>query len=383
MHKYTVQLTDEEKAELYAICSKGKQAARKIRKANILLEAERGSSDEEIANNLNVGCSTVHRVRQRFVEGNLSYALNECSRDGRPKVFDGIQETALVALACTTPPEGHCTWTLELLVEHLVLLGVVESISRESVRLMLNKNDLKPWQKQEWCIPKIDAEYVWRMEDVLELYADPFDMMKPVVCFDETPCQLIEESRSSIPMKPGQPLRRDHEYRRRGTVNLFLFLEPLAGWRHVKVTEHRTRNDFACCMLDLATVHFPNADKIHVVLDNLNTHSPATLYEILPPQEARDIVRRLEFHYTPKHASWLNMAEIEFSTLRKQCLDRYIPSMELLKKEILAWEEGRNALKAKIEWMFAIEDARKKMGHLYPKLLETMANHLEGKAQAG
>lgn len=282
-----------------------------------------------------------------------------------------------MALACTTPPEGRSAWTIELLVEHLVLLGVVESISREGVRIMLNKNDWKPWQKQEWCIPKIDAEYIWRMEDVLELYADPFDVMQPVVCFDETPCQLIEESRPSISMKPGQPLRQDHEYKRKGTVNLFLFLQPLVGWRHVKVTKQRTKNDFACCMLDLATVHFPNADKIHVVLDNLNTHSPSTLYEILLPQEARDIVRRLEFHYTPKHASWLNMAAIEFSILRKQCLDRYISNIDFLEKEVLAWENSRNALKAKVEWMFAIEDARKKMGHLYPKLLKTVANHLK------
>lgn len=381
MQKYDVQLTEEEKAELHDICSKGQHSPRKIRKANILLEASSGQTDEEIANNLNVGCATVHRIRQRFVEGNLKYALSEFSRDGRPKVFDGIQEAALVALACTAPPEGHSTWTVELLVEHLVLLGVVETISRESVRIMLNKNDLKPWQKQEWCIPKIDAEYIWRMEDVLELYADPFDVMQPVVCFDETPCQLIEESRPSIPMEAGQPLRRDYEYKRNGTVNLFLFIQPLAGWRHVKVTKQRTKNDFACSMLDLATVHFPNTDKIHIVLDNLNTHSPSTLYEILPPQEARNIVRRLEFHYTPKHGSWLNMAEIEFSILRKQCLDRYISNIESLEKEVFVWENRRNALKAKIEWMFAIEDARKKMGHLYPKLLKTVANHLEEKVQ--
>lgn len=215
----------------------------------------------------------------------------------------------------TFPPEGHCVWTTELLVKQMVSLGVVEAISNETVRMMLKKNDLKPWQKQEWCIPKIDADYVWRMEDVLELYGDPFNINEPVVCFDETPYQLIEESRPSIPMKPGQPLRQDYEYRRKGTVNLFLFLQPLAGWRHVKITKQRTRDDFACCMLDLATVHFPNAEKIHVVCDNLNTHSPSKLYEILSPQEARDVVRRLEFHYTPKHASWLNMAEIEFSVL--------------------------------------------------------------------
>ncbi len=382
VEKYHVRLLDEERIELQNLCSKGKSSARKIRKAHILLEAEAGQTDEEIARNLNVGVSTVKRTRRRFVEGNLKYALHDCFRSGRPREFDGIQEAALVALACTTPPEGRCIWTAELLAKQMILLGVVETISPMTVRLILKKNDLKPWQKQEWCIPKIDSDYVWRMEDVLELYADPLDISEPVVCFDETPCQLIEESRPCIPMKPGQLLRQDYEYKRQGTVNIFLFLQPLAGWRHVKITAQRTRSDFACCMMDLATVYFPNAKKIHVVCDNLNTHSPSTLYDVLSPQDARDIVRKLEFHYTPKHASWLNMAEIEFSVLHKQCLDnRYISTIELLEREVSVWENRRNDLKAKVEWMFAIEDARKKMGHLYPKLLNTMANHLEKSAQ--
>lgn len=382
MEKFIVQLSNEERIELQNLCRKGTGPARKIRKAHILLEADDGISDEEIAYNLNVGVSTVRRTRRRFIEGNLKFALTDGPRSGRPKEFDGIQEAALVALACTTPPEGRCAWTIELLVEQMIFLGVVESISNETVRMMLKKNELKPWQKQEWCIPKIDADYVCKMEDVLELYADPFDINEPVVCFDETPYQLIEESRPSIPMKPRQPLRQDYEYRRNGTVNIFLFLQPLAGWRHVKITAQRRRNDFACCMLDLATVHFPNAKKIHIVCDNLNTHSRSTLYEILPPQEARDIVRKLEFHYTPKHASWLNMAEIEFSILNKQCFgDRHISNVELLENEVFAWENRRNKLKEKIEWMFAVEDARTRMGHLYPKLLETMANHLEEKIE--
>lgn len=378
-----MELTSEELTELCNLCSKGQNSARKIRKVNILIEAAAGRTDDEIAQNLKVGYATIQRTRRRFVEGNLQHALTDCPRDGRPKKFDGIQEAALIALACTTPPEGCCIWTTELLAEQMVFLGVVDKISSESVRIMGNKNDLKPWQKQEWCIPKIDAEYVWRMEDVLELYADPFDVMQPVICFDETPCQLIEESRSPIPIKPGQPLRQDYEYKRKGTANIFLSVQPLAGWRHVKITAQRTRDDFVCYMLDLATVHFPNADKIHVVLDNLNTHSPSTLYEILSPQEARDVVRRLEFHYTPKHASWLNMAEIEFAALRKQCLNnRYISNIGLLEKEVSAWKNRRNSLKTKVEWMFAIEDARNKMGHLYPKLLKTIAHHIE-QAQSG
>lgn len=378
MKKYIVELTDEERDDLHDICSKGKHSARKIRKANILLESDKGRTDEEISINLCVGQATVERTRRRFVEGNLKHALIDISRTGRPRKFDGIQRTALVALACTTPPEGRAVWTAELLAQRMVNLGVVDVISPRSIRMILNEEDLKPWQKQQWCIPETDADYIWRMEEILELYADPFDAMRPVICFDESPHQLIKESRLPIPMQPGQPLRVDYEYERQGTANMFLFLQPLAGWRHVKVTKQRKRNDFACCMLDLATVHFPNAEKIRIVLDNLNTHSPSTLYEIVSPKDARDIVRRLEFYYTPKHASWLNMAEIEFSALQKQCLgDRYIPDSELLSSEILAWENSRNSKKIKVEWLFAIEDAREKMGHLYPKLLRSVSDLIE------
>lgn len=180
MKKYCILLTDDERNELQNLCCKGHHASRKIRKANILLEADKGLSDEEISQYLNVGYATVKRTRKRFIEGNLQYALNDCSRNGRPKLFDGIQEAALIALACTTPPRGRSTWTAELLAEQMVFLGVVETISPESVRLVLKKNELKPWQKQEWCIPMIDADYVWRMEDILELYADPFDPDEPV-----------------------------------------------------------------------------------------------------------------------------------------------------------------------------------------------------------
>lgn len=378
MKKYIVRLTIEERTELQNLCSKGTGSSRKIRKANILLEADKGLTDEEISNNLYVGHATIERTRQRFVEGNLRYALDDFPRAGRPKTFDGIQEASLIALACTTPPKGRCTWTAELLAEHMIYLGVVETISPDSVRLILNKNDLKPWQKQEWCIPKIDAMYVWRMEEILELYGDPFNPKYPVVCFDETPHQLIEESRPSIPRKPGQRLRVDYEYVRKGTANLFMFVQPLDGWRHVKITERRTKNDFAQCLVDLANIHFPDAEKIRIVLDNLNTHSPSTLYEYLPAHEARSIVKRLDFQYTPKHASWLNMAEIEISVLSKQCLhNRYIPTLEVLENEITAWERQRNLIRAKVDWMFAVEDARKKMGHLYPKLLEVVAKQAE------
>jgi transposase len=203
------------------------------------------------------------------------------------------------------------------------------------------------------------------MEDVLDLYARPHDPERPVVCFDEQPRQLIAEVRAPVPAAPGRPRRIDYEYRRQGTANLFLTFEPLAGWRHVEVTERRTATDFARQMRALVDVHYPAAAVIAVVLDNLSTHSPAALYQTFPPDEARRLLKRLEFHYTPKHGSWLNMAELEFSALGRQCLDRRIPDPETLRQEIATWEAERNAARATVQWRFTVTDARTRLHRLY------------------
>jgi len=204
------------------------------------------------------------------------------------------------------------------------------------------------------------------MEDILDLYAEPYDPDYPQVCFDETPYQLLEETRPALPCQPGRPRRFDYEYRRNGTCNLFLFFQPLMGWRHIKITERRTKQDFARCMKDLVDVHFPQARRIRVVLDNLNTHTPASLYETFAAAEARRILRKLEFHFTPNHASWLNMAEIELSVLMNQCLDRYIPHFETLQRETEAWETERNRRQATVNWQFSTDKAREKLKRLYP-----------------
>jgi hypothetical protein len=206
------------------------------------------------------------------------------------------------------------------------------------------------------------------MEDVLDLYAEPLDPARPVVCFDETSKQLIAETRTPLPMEPGKPERVDYEYERNGTANLFLVTQPLGAWRHVDVTDRRTKHDFAQQMRDLVDRHFPDATTIRVVLDNLNTHTPAALYEAFPPAEARRIVERLEVHYTPKHGSWLNVAEIELSTMSGQCLHRRIPDRETLGREVAAWEAECNALGGPVNWRFTTEDARVKLKRLYPSI---------------
>lgn len=204
------------------------------------------------------------------------------------------------------------------------------------------------------------------MEDVLDLYAEPEDAKRPRVCFDECPYQLISETRQPLPGKPGRPQRYDYEYKREGTCNLFMLVQPHVGWRHVKVTKRRTKADFAQCMKDLVDLHFPDADLIRVILDNLNTHTPAALYQAFEPAEARRIIRKLEFHHTPKHGSWLNMAEIEFSVLTGQCLDRRLPDSTTVAAEVAAWETERNAERATIHWRFTTDKARSKLEHLYP-----------------
>ena len=204
------------------------------------------------------------------------------------------------------------------------------------------------------------------MEDVLDLYARPYDPRRPQVCFDEHMVQLIAEKRHPLPPKPGRPERFDYEYQRMGTRNLFLFFQPLAGWRHVRVTKQRTKIDFAHCMSYLVDELFPEADCIVVVLDNLNTHTPAALYEAFEPAEAKRILDRLEFHYTPKHGSWLNMVEIEIGVLSEQCLDRRIPDADTLQSEIAAWEISRNDQRATVDWQFTTAHAREKLKRLYP-----------------
>ena len=257
--RYRVELSQAERDELTAMLSKGKCAARKLKRAQILLAADAGRSDEEIARTVAVGGSTVYRTKRRFVEGNLERALSEEPRPGAERKLTGKEEALLVATACANPPKGRARWTLELLADAMVKLTGHESLSGETVRRRLAENGLKPWRRDMWCIPKIDGEYVARMEDVLDLYAEAPDPKRPVVCFDESPVQLIGEVRQPIPAEPGQLERYDCEYRRNGTVNLFVCIDIHRPWRNVKVTERRAAEDYAQCMRELVDVHYPDA----------------------------------------------------------------------------------------------------------------------------
>lgn len=370
---YRVSLSEAERLLLKSTVSSGTASARKLAHARILLKADEGSDgpgciDTVIAEAVEVSVSTVKRVRQRYAQEGTEAALrHRPPRTPKSCKLDGQQEAHLTALACGAPPEGHKRWTLRLLAARFAVLECGEAISPELVRRTLGKNDLKPHLRQQWCIPpKENTEFVWRMEDVLDVYTRPYDPRYPQVCFDEVPKQLVADSRLPLPPRPGTPAREDYEYERHGTANLFLWFEPLAGRRHIEVTSHRTRLDWAGCIKDLVDVHYPEAERVVLVLDNLNIHSPASLYAAFEPAEAKRIADKLEIHWTPKHGSWLNAAEIELAILTTQCLDQRIPDKDVLSTEVAAWEDARNELGVAVHWRFRTEDARIKLRHLYP-----------------
>jgi hypothetical protein len=226
---------------------------------------------------------------------------------------------------------------------------------------------LKPHLVKMWCIPpQANAEFVWRMEEILSVYKLPYDPQRPLVCMDESSKQLVAEVRPPEGVAPGKVARADYEYERKGACNLFMFFEPLWGWRRVWVTAQRRRVEWACCVKALLEENYPQADKVLLVCDNLNTHTGGALYEAFPARQAKALCERLEFHPTPKHGSWLNMAETELGVLASQCLDRRMDSAEYVASEVRSWEEERNRREAKVRWQFTTEDARVKLEKLYP-----------------
>ena len=371
--KYRIRLTSQEREQLMDILRRKRSAAARQSHARILLKAdeegpEGALDDEAIASAVEVSRSTVERVRRRCVEHGLESALERKSPDREyVRRLDGSAEARLIAVACGDPPTGCIRWTLRLLADRLVELKVVDSVSHETVRQTLLTNEIKPWLTRQWCIaPTASADFVCRMEDVLEVYQRPLDPRRPVVCLDETTKQLVSETRTPLPAARGRPVCYDYEYERHGVASLFMMCAPLSGWREVSVRERRTRIDYAQCLRALAEEHFPEAEKIVLVQDNLNTHGAASLYEAFEPATARRLCERFEFHYTPKHGSWLNIAEIELSVLSRQCLRRRIGQWETLHREIAAWSLRRNQPECKINWRFTTGDARCKLKRLYP-----------------
>ncbi|MCW5234186.1 IS630 family transposase [Verminephrobacter eiseniae] len=373
MEKYIVTLDAEERQQLEGLISKGTHAVAKVRNALILLNCDTSQgltgrrSSEEIAAVLHISARKVDRIKQRFVTEGFEAALErKATSRGYESKMDGDLEAHLVAMSCSQPPQGRTCWTLRLLADKAVELNYVEAISYETVRRALKKRTLKPWKKVGWVIaPEANAGFVAAMENVLDIYKRPYDPARPVVCMDETPRQLIGQVREPIAASSGRVMREDYEYQRLGVCNVFMACEPLAGRRITKVTAQKTKVDWAQFLDDIAQ-QYQQAQRITLVMDNLNTHTPASLYETFEPQRAKAQWDRFEFVYTPKHRSWLNMAEIELNVMIGQCLNRRIASIETLRQEVAAWQAQRGQFKATINWQFTSDSARIKLKRLYP-----------------
>lgn len=364
--RYHIDLTKTEEEHLEGMLRGGTHRSRTLMRVQILLAANGGKTPGQILEALPTSSSTIYRCCRRFVEGGLDHALSERSRVGGNRKLTAGDEATLVAIVCSEPPAGRARWTLKLLSDRLVAMTEHDAVSTETIRRRLNELELKPWQKRMWCIKEVTAGFVARMEHLLELYREPHDPKRPLVCFDETLKQLVSHVVEPIPAKQGQPERIDHHYRRNGIIHLALAFCAGARWRHVWLLPKRDYRAFAHCMRNLVDEQFPEADVVRVVLDNLNIHCEGALYRTFPPEEARRVLNRLEFHFTPKHASWLNMVEIEIGVMVKQCLDRRIGDVDRLAQEIAAWAESRNEEGATIKWLFRVEHAREKLGRHYP-----------------
>jgi transposase len=338
---------------------------RVIKRANILNCLHLGYASSEISQILNVDQKTVTNVGNSYLEDGFDSALYDDERSGRPIDFDDRERSRIIAMVCTNPPSGSYRWTLDLIVEEAEKRGLIDqTISREQVRIILQEHDLKPWQEKMWCIGNLDEEYIKKMEDVLDVYARPYTEKKPVICMDEKPVPLISDIRDRIlPNQPGDILKKDYEYERDGSVNVFCAVEPKSGKYFNTVTKQRCGSDFSKFIKSLSE-KYNDAEKIVLVMDNLSTHKEKHLIEHYGESEGKKLWDRFEVHYTPKHGSWLNQAEIAIGMYSRQCLgDGRVGTIENLKFQTRAWNKRMNKKQTKINWRFTKSKARKSLGY--------------------
>jgi transposase len=314
---HIIHLSAKQKGSLEDITRKGIHKARVMQRAQVLLKCVDGYSDREIVEHVGLCERTIERMRARFTEGGLERALYDAPRSGRPLCITDRIETQVVAIACTDPPEGAARWTMGLLQERVIKDKLLKTVSTVGLWYHLTSRGIKPWLQKMWCIPKLTAEFIIRMEDILTLYAKSYNPLEPVVCFDEKSKQLLLDNRPALPATVGgKPRRYDYEYVRNGTRNIFVSVEPKAGWWRARVSEHRKKPDFAKEIKRIVTQkRYETVRTIHMVFDNLNTHKKESLVEAFGMEEAERLWARITPHYTPKHASWLNMAEIAIGVL--------------------------------------------------------------------
>jgi transposase len=387
-NKYKVELSEEEIEKLKEITHKGKSSAREIMHAHILLNtndsmAEKKKNNREIAEIFNISANRVNEVRKIYAEFGLEAALNRKTRLTPPILskITGEFEAQAIATALSPAPKGRSNWTLRLLAEYCIEKKYIVSISHTTIGEMLNTNEVKPHLNKYWCIPKEnDPHFVAHMEDILGIYQRPYNPKIPVICMDEKPIQLLDEIRERVNAKPlrfdpdtgiiknGELEKIDYQYERCGVASIFVFCEPLKGWRYVVALKRRTKVDFAVMVNKISDEFYPNTDNIILIADNLNTHNISSFYEAYPPQTAYRLAQKFEFHYTPIHGSWLNIAECELSSIALQALgNKRVNSVDLLNEILIDWQVDRNLRQKGVNWQFTNDNARIKLNRLYPK----------------
>jgi transposase len=373
--KYRIKLSQEQRQELIEISKNGNKAAKQVNHAQVLLMSDDNAvagrwRDEDISQALNMHVNTIAAIRKKYALDGIKPALQRKPRETPPisPKLDGHQEAHLIAICCSEPPAGRVRWTMQLLAKELVARKLIVAISRETIRNKLNHIELQPWKTERLCIPEEDlARFIAQMEDVLDVYSEPPDPNAPLIWMDEASVELTGDLYPSIPAKPGQTRKEDYHYQRNGVEAIFMFVDPINGWRRVSNRPQRTRLDWGEEIKQLLDEDYPEAPMIKLVCDNLNTHHIGSLYHAFPAETAHRLARRLSIHYTPRNGSWLNIAETELSVLSQQCLDRRISRADLLKAELAAWQQERNHEHSKVKWQFTTADARIKLHHLYPQ----------------
>lgn len=317
----------------------------------------------EVADFLELTPRTVINLCTTYAEHGIERSLHDDPRPGRPPKFDDRVKAKIVAIVCSDPPEGFDRWTLVLLKEVVEQNAIVESISKETLRIILREHDLKPWQQKMWCIPELSEEFIERMEDVLSIYELPYNPDVPVVCMDEKTVVLHGEVRDPLPMEEGKPKRVDSEYVRNGSANVFHAVEPKAGKYLTEVTDRRDGPRFALFLSKLAEA-YDSVQKIVLIMDNLSTHKKKSLTDFFGEEKGTELWERFDVHYTPKHGSWLNQAEIAIGMYSRQCLGQTrIPEQKILNKKTIAWTRAINSKGVTINWSFTSEDARERFDY--------------------
>jgi len=386
--RYRVELSEAEIELLKDITHNGSEnSAKTIMHANVLLNtndlSNNKKTDREISEIFGISKTTVNAIRTTYSENGIEAVLNRKTRLDAPILskITGDFEAQVVAMSLSPAPSGHANWTLRLLAEQCVEKKYIVSISHTAIGDMLNTNEVKPHLSKYWCIPQEnDARFVANMEDVLGIYQRAYNPQVPVICMDEKPIQLLDEIRERVTAKPlrtdpdtglvkrGELEKIDYQYERCGVASIFVFCEPLGKWRYVKALSTRTKGDFAMMTKEITDTFYPKTKKIIMIADNLNTHNTSSFYEAFTPEIAYQLAQKIEFHYTPIHGSWLNIAECELSSLAIQALGRKrVNSVALLNEILDDWQSDRNARQKGVNWQFNNEQARIKLKRLYPK----------------